>query len=505
MRGLIFILALIFVSENGLAADTQDLAHLVAALPARDAPLRAFYQAHGYVPAWNKNDAAVLQGVLARAGTEGLDPGNYQISQEKDGAAGDLALTRAALAYIRDVREGRPALRSLDDDVALPASGYDAVSELDGALASHRLAAFLSALPPPAPQYAALRTALATYRGISSHGGWPFLPASGAGKDEPPARLLRQRLAIEDRAFSADPNADLTAALKDFQQRHGLEADGRLGKRTLAELNISAAARAEQIAANMERWRWMPRSLEADYILVNIPDARLALFLKGEEVLRSRVIVGKPKTPTPILRAEDGGITVNPPWNVPNSIARNEILPKLKADPSYLKSQDMVLLNGPTGDPYGLGVNWRRIPAGTFPYQIQQNPGAANPLGTIKLELPNRFDVYLHDTPGKSAFARSSRDLSHGCVRVEQILPLASYALTANHDAMAAISDAVSSGATKYIPLERRLPVYFLYWTAFSDAKGDLQFRPDIYRRDARMIAAWSGRPGLVEGGGPAC
>ena len=489
-RVLFFILALNCVLASAPAAGAPSLQQLVAALPAEDGTVRAFYQARGFAPAWNKDDAAILRGVLARAGAEGLDPGDYQTAGRGDGLAADLALTKAALVYVRDAREGRPALRRLDEDVALPESSYSAAAGLEGALRSHSLAAFLSLLPPPNPQYAALKAALVTYRGISSRGGWPTLPANATGKEGPPIPLLLQRLAIEDPALSADPHADPTAALKAFQARHGLDADGRLGKRTLAELNISASARADQIAANMERWRWMPRSLEADYIMVNIPDAQLALFLGGENVLTSRAIVGKPKTPTPILRAEGGGITINPPWNVPNSIARNEILPKLKANPAYLKSQDMVLLNGPAGDPYGLGVNWRGIPAGTFPYLIQQHPGAANPLGTIKLELPNRFDVYLHDTPGKGAFARASRDLSHGCVRVERILPLASYALTANPDAMITISDAVSSGATKYFPLERRLPVYFVYWTAFSDTAGVLQFRPDIYGRDARMIAA---------------
>ena len=207
-------------------------------------------------------------------------------------------------------------------------------------------------------------------------------------------------------------------------------------------------------------------------------------------VLTSRVIVGRPGNPTPILRAEGAGVTLNPAWTVPQSIAIKEILPKLKHNHAYLASQDMVLLNGPPGDPHGLHVNWRAIPAGTFPYRIRQIPGPRNPLGQIKLELPNRFDVYLHDTPGKSAFARPVRALSHGCVRVEQILPLASYALNADLGATEQISQAIGTGETRYVPLHRKLPVYFLYWTAFPDAQGKIQFRPDIYGRDRRLIAA---------------
>jgi murein L,D-transpeptidase YcbB/YkuD len=150
------------------------------------------------------------------------------------------------------------------------------------------------------------------------------------------------------------------------------------------------------------------------------------------------------------------------------------------------------LLNGPKGDPYGLHVRWREISPDHFPYLIQQHPGAKNPLGAIKLELPNRFDVYLHDTPAKGAFSRPGRAVSHGCVRVERILPLASYALTRDLAAMKEIADTISSGETRHLPLRRRLPVYFLYWTAFAAKDGALQFRADLYGRDRRMAAALS-------------
>jgi murein L,D-transpeptidase YcbB/YkuD len=165
-------------------------------------------------------------------------------------------------------------------------------------------------------------------------------------------------------------------------------------------------------------------------------------------------------------------------------------LPKLKRNPAYLQSQDMILVNGPADDPSGLHVRWRNIPAGTFPFRIQQHSGQKNSLGSLKFELPNRFNVYLHDTPAKQAFALSTRDISHGCVRVQQILPLTSYALNKNLDGITAIQDAVSNGETRYLPLQRKLPVYFLYWTAFAGSDGTLQFRPDIYGRDRRLVAA---------------
>ncbi len=265
------------------------------------------------------------------------------------------------------------------------------------------------------------------------------------------------------------------------------------------------AGTRDAIVANMERWRWLPASLEPDRIVINAADAQLQLWLGAKLILTSRVIVGRPSDPTPILRAEGAGVTLNPPWTIPHSIAAREILPKLKKNHAYLASQDMVLLNGPAGDPQGLHVNWRAIPAGTFPYQIRQVPGPRNPLGRIKLELPNRFSVYLHDTPGKSAFDKSARDLSHGCVRVEQILPLASYALAGDLTAAEQIKSAIAQGDTKTLPLEKKLPVYFLYWTAFAGSQDELQVRPDIYGRDRRLIAAMRGGASRVAANVAAC
>lgn len=292
----------------------------------------------------------------------------------------------------------------------------------------------------------------------------------------------------------------LTAMLEGLAPPH---AEYAALKQALAQ--NPAAADASAITANMERWRWMPRVLEPDRIMVNAADASLQLWLDGRMVLTSKVIVGRPASPTPILRAEGAGLTFNPAWTLPHSIAVKEILPKLRRNQAYLASQDMILLNGPPGDPHGLHVNWRAIPKGTFPYEIRQMPGPRNPLGQIKLELPNRFDVYLHDTPGKTAFSRGVRALSHGCVRVEQILPLASYALKADLSAEGLIHQAIETGGTSYVPLERKLPVYFLYWTAFPDTEGKLQFRPDIYGRDRRLIAAMHAGNLRIAGNDPSC
>ena len=255
------------------------------------------------------------------------------------------------------------------------------------------------------------------------------------------------------------------------------------------------AGQRDILVANMERWRWLPRVLEVDRVVINAANQELEFRLGGKPVLHSRVIVGKPATPTPILRAEGVGVTVNPPWTVPHTIAVKEILPKLKRNPAYLASQDMVLMNGPSGDPHGLSVNWRAIRADRFPYVIRQLPGPHNSLGQVKLELPNRMDVYLHDTPAKSLFGRPNRAFSHGCVRVEQILPLASYALAADQSVITQIMERMGTGETSFLPLKARLPVYFLYWTAYPGEDGKIAFGADIYGRDQRLIRAMKSVP----------
>jgi murein L,D-transpeptidase YcbB/YkuD len=388
------------------------------------ARVQTFYQIRHGAPAWTGSataeaNAKLALAVLAGAAREGLDPERYRAAPADSGGY-DAALTDAVLAYMRDLEQGRPELRSMDSDIALPVRATDMPALLDQALRSGTLAQALAGLAPAHAGYLALKTKLAE---------------------------------------TTDPH-----------QR-------------------------DIIAANMERWRWLPRKLEADRIEVNAATAELTMWLGGREILSSRVIVGKPATRTPILRAEGAGITVNPVWNVPHSIAVKEILPKLKRNPAWLASQDMVLINGPSGDPQGLHVNWRAIPAGTFPYQVRQAAGARNPLGQVKLELPNRFDVYLHDTPGKAAFNRTSRALSHGCVRVEQILPLTSYAMSADQSSVALIRDAIGQGETRFMPLSRKVPVYVLYWTAVPRADGDVQFVRDLYGRDQRMIAAMRQQP----------
>lgn len=254
--------------------------------------------------------------------------------------------------------------------------------------------------------------------------------------------------------------------------------------------------RLQQIMLNMERWRWMPRTLGPAFVMVDIVAAKLWVVEDGRTVLTSPVIVGKPATPTPIMRGTASGVTVNPYWNVPLSIARNEILPKLRTDRLYLKSHDIVIRSGAPDDPYGLGIDWKSVSRRDFPFQFRQEPGPGNALGQLKLELDSPFSVYLHDTPERAAFARTNRYLSHGCVRVKEIKQLAAIALSGKPQTdLAMLNTAIDAGDTKTYPLGAPLPVYLLYWTATAQDNGAVEFRRDVYGYDRVLVGELASQP----------
>lgn len=247
--------------------------------------------------------------------------------------------------------------------------------------------------------------------------------------------------------------------------------------------------RARQIAVNLERWRWLPRQLESRRVVVNAADATLALVEDGRVRLASRVVVGDELHPTPVVRSEVGAIVFNPPWTVPTSIAVDEFLPKLRANARFLADNDIVILDR-REDPHGLAVDWAAVSSERFPFRFQQRPGGWNPLGRIRFATPNRFDVYLHDTPLPELFVRTDRALSHGCVRVEQARELVAHVLAGQTAGRPDTVERALAGGTSVVTVQRPLPVYLLYWTAFVDEEGRLQVRDDLYDRDDRVAAA---------------
>lgn len=365
---------------------------------------------------------------------------------------------------------------AIDPLWAIEAPRRNVAAEFEAARAAGRLAAWLRALEPPHETYRQLAAERCRYIAIVDRGGWTPLargPALKAGDASPAIEGLRVRLGLEGYDLKLTPTLsrfddDLDAALRAFQRRHDLEEDGVLGEATRAALNVSAQQRLQQIEANLERWRWMPHELPADRLEVDTGAAEATLFLAGRPDLRMRAIVGDPRHRTPMFASNLEAVVFNPPWNVPTSIAQNEILPRLARDPGYLARNGFV-----------------RTAQG-----LQQRPGPSNALGQLKFDLRSPFGVYLHDTPGRAAFARRVRTLSHGCMRLEQPRELAERLLASQGWDRAGIDATIAAGATRRIALQRQLPLFVVYRTASVDAEGWVTFRTDPYGWDSKLTAA---------------
>jgi len=480
-----------------------------AAASPLQAQLAAFYAQRSFRPVWSGSitgeaRAASVRAALASADEQGLDPKTYTAALARwqttapqgghDAAAYDVALTSSLFRYASDLQTGRVKPKDVDHYVSLPAPEFDPSKALSEAIAQNDIDGFLAGLPPVHPGYTYLAGALARYRVIAAKGGWPTVPAGIAldGKDSR-ITILAVRLAFEDPLLAANGNwspADVHDALLRFEKRNGLAEDGKLSPDVLKVLNVPAAFRVQQIRANMERWRWMPRYLEQRYIEVDVPDQSVSYIDDGTVRLYSKVVIGKPTTPTPILRTTVAAVIANPPWDIPSDIFARKFLPKLRHKSNYLQVRNVVLAGGPANDPHGTKINWRHVKASNLRYQVQQSPGADNALGTILFDMPNDFDVYLHDTPEKNLFALDVREKSNGCVRVEEISDLASLVLDDDESGSAdALKPAIQSGQTTRLALSSPVAVYMLYWTAVAGPDGTVHFRPDRYDRDRRLIA----------------
>ncbi|HEV3076900.1 MAG TPA: L,D-transpeptidase family protein [Thermoanaerobaculia bacterium] len=367
--------------------------------------------------------------------------------------------------------------------------------------------ATLAGLAPRAAGYARLREALAFYRGLAAHGGWPAIPPGGLlrlGDGGPRVAALAARLratgelpaasasaAASDRTAPVRFDAALAAALSRFQAAHGLPAKGEVAdEATLAALDVPVERRIRQLELNMERWRWMAGDLGSRYILVNLPDYLLTVVDGGRVAMTMKVIVGKASLETPVFSDLMTEIVLNPAWHIPDTIAAHEIVPALLRDPGYLRRKGYELRRRDGGaagvEPGTIGEDQvRNLGTPGSPYRLVQPPGPENALGHYKFVINDDFDVYLHDTPSTQLFARSERDFSHGCVRLEKPAELASYLLAGDPKwTPEAVAAAVAAGERVTIPLRRPLPVHILYQTAWVDAAGTVQFRDDVYGHD---------------------
>ena len=278
----------------------------------------------------------------------------------------------------------------------------------------------------------------------------------------------------------------LELSLKNFQKRHGLTETGVLNKNTLAELNTPTSERIRQIMVNLERLRWLPQEIEPECIIVNIPEFKLHVFENNKPISESKVVVGRMATQTSIFRGELSTVVLNPYWGIPNSIAVNEILPKLKKSTSYL-SRNRIEVFGKNGIVNPNTVNWSQYQK-NLPYTFRQKPGANNSLGKIKFLFPNNYSIYLHDTPAKGLFGETNRAFSHGCIRVQNPKKLAEYILRNDPKwTIQAIENELKTDIEKKISVKPVIPVYLLYLTAWVDHSVQLNFRKDIYGFDKKL------------------
>ncbi len=400
--------------------------------------------------------------------------------QVRGGGHGDL-LASAVLAYARAQRGQRIALADFPAEWAVRPAPYDPGPEFAAAVAQDRLGPWLDGLPPPYQGYAALQAALAQYRAIAARHGWkavPDGPPLSAGLTDPRVAALRIRLAAEDDDVPDGGDAPqvfdagLGAAVIRFQRRHGLSPDGVAGPPTLGALNAAVGERILQIEANMERWRWMPRRLPPTRVQVNIAAAVMAVYRDDQPALAMKAVSGRPDDATPMLTSQIQSIVFNPPWHVPQSIAQKEIWPKAHRDKGYLARNQYEV---------------KRLDDGAL--HIVQKAGPKSALGRFKFDFPNPFGVYLHDTPAQAGFSRTNRLASHGCVRLEHPEAFADLLLQGDAEwPPERVQQIVTTEDTVRAPLPSPIPVFILYWTAFVDGAGHVEFRNDAYDWDRKLL-----------------
>jgi murein L,D-transpeptidase YcbB/YkuD len=485
---------------------------------------REFYREREFALAWidgktGRKQMDDLIVALQHAERDGLDPDLYNVStlaarraesnrgfltkkgfNESEAVGFDVWLTYLYLQYASDLTHGLADLSRADPNWQIRGREFDAAKTLRDALEQNTVSKSLDELTPQHEQYRALRDALQRYRAIADKGGWSPVPANLRVKpgqhNAGVAALARRLAATGDYSGRVDDNVtvygpELQAAVKRFQGRHGFEPDGAVTPALDAELNVPIERRIAQIRLNLERWRWLPHDLGDPYILVNIPEYRLEVWDHGHVPLAMNVVVGKKDTPTPIFADRMTYLVFAPYWNVPPDIVEKETLPSVMNDPAFLQRANMEVVDksGTVLDPASIDLS------NPDAYRFRQRPGTTNSLGLVKFMFPNQYNVYLHDTPADSLFARATRSFSHGCVRVEQPDALAQYVLRDQPAwTQERIDEAMHGEDETIVKLKAPLPVYLGYWTARVSSDGLMQFRRDVYGVDGRQAALLTDR-----------
>jgi len=488
--------------------------------------LEKFYEPTGFAPAWVQGSQPVPQAlslieIFRDAGKKGLDPQDYDTSRWEEriralqGASSspavarfDVALTVCTMRYISDLRIGRINPQHFKFGLGVEQKKYDLAQFLrDRILTSSNVQAVLGEVEPPFGGYRRTEEALARYIELARSDDGEKLadvtkPIDPGQSYAGVPRLVRFLRLVGDLPADATLSGDtqtysgaLVDAVKRFQGRHALGADGRLGAATIKQLNLPLSDRVLQLQLTLERWRWLPAEFSAPPIIVNIPDFRLRAVDENNRVaMDMRVVVGKAmRTQTPVFTREMSYVVLRPYWNVPPSILRGEIVPAIQRDRGYIARKNYevtthdgkVVTSGEITDEV-----LAQLRAGKL--AVRQKPGPANALGLIKLIFPNEYNVYLHSTPSQDLFSRSRRDFSHGCIRVEKPAELAAWVLRNNPGwTLERVQQGMQSGKDDVtVNLAKRVPVFIVYGTALAYENGEVHFSDDIYGHDASLAAA---------------
>ncbi len=522
--------------------------------------LPKLYEERNYVPLWIENGGPSSQAyemieIIRNSDNEALDPDYYNISEiesilkrmEQDRNSGDsydaldlaeleLLLSNSFLTYTHDLHYGRVRAEQINLELLSGERPVNLPKLLVTAVETDQVQETLEGLLPKYPMYAMLRISLKEYREIAAKGGWQ--PVAYGDKFKKGARgqrvlALSKRLKVTGELDSSIPGSEvfddsLDQAVRKYQQRNGLYVDGVVGKSTIEALNVPVEERISQIELTMERWRLLPQYLGNRYILVNIANYHLYGVENNNDTINMRIVVGKPQWNTPMFSEEMTHLIINPYWNIPPSIFKDDIAPKIMEDSEYLSKQNMdaVGLEAPekivveeaevvevvenveatevtdgdnTGEKELSEVEIQNKKAQeeyiskvlSGKYRLRQNPGPGNALGRIKFLFPNKHSVYLHDTPNRGFFKKAQRNFSHGCIRVEKPLELAEFVLSSNPSwTQNTIQSSINKMKTKTVHLDESITVYILYFTTWVDNEGTVNFHKDIYGLDKTLYNA---------------
>ncbi|TMM55597.1 murein L,D-transpeptidase [Sulfitobacter sabulilitoris] len=480
----------------------------VAEAAARDTDIAAFYQSNGYAPLWtgqgddSRRRAALLR-ALAQAGDHGLPAARYDLAglrarmeaarSPRDLGRLDVEMSRVFLQFARDLQTGVLVPSRVDSAIVREVPYRDRASYLTN-FAKSSPNGFFRALPPATNEYNTLMKQKLDMERLLARGGWGPTIASKMlepGQSGPAVIALRNRLVamgyLERTAVQTYDTA-MQDAVRQFQTAHGLAADGVAGPATMAEVNVGVQARLQSVIVAMERERWLNTERGRRHILVNLTDFTAKIIDNDKVTFETRSVVGATQSDrvTPEFSDVMEFMVVNPSWYVPRSIATKEYLPALKRNPNAVSH---IEITDSRGRKVNRGaVDFTQFTERSFPFSMRQPPSRGNALGLVKFMFPNKYNIYLHDTPAKNLFSREVRAFSHGCVRLADPFDFA-YALLAKQTAnpQGLFKAKLATGVEQRINLKEPVPVHIIYRTAFTDARGAAQYRRDIYGRDARI------------------